>query len=147
MTEAAAQTVTDQPSTGSLTQATLEPPSPEAHAAAISLARIAALAADAKKATDVVALDLAGVSDVCEAIVAATAANARLADSVVDEVEERVREALGVSPLSIEGRSDCNWVLIDYGSVIVHLFTPEARDFYRIERLWGDAPVIELGLE
>ena len=91
-------------------------------------------------------LDLSGVSDVCEAIVAATATNSRLADSVVDEVEERVRQSFGVSPLSIEGRSDGRWILIDYGSVIVHLFTPEARDFYRIERLWGDAPRIELGL-
>lgn len=82
----------------------------------------------------------------CEAIVAATAGNSRLADSVVDEVEERVRQSCGVSPLSIEGRSDGRWILVDYGSVIVHLFTPEARDFYRIERLWGDAPRIELGL-
>lgn len=131
---------------GALTAATLEPPTAEAHAAAVELARVAARAADAKKATDVVVLDLSGVSDVCEAIVAATAANSRLADSVVDEVEACVRLSFGVSPLSIEGRSDGRWILIDYGSVIVHLFTPEARDFYRIERLWGDAPRIELGL-
>ena len=109
-----------------------------------SIARTAAQAADAKKADDVVTLDLRGLSDVSDAIVVCTGANARLADSVVDEVEGRVRHGHGVSPLSIEGRADGRWILIDYGHTIVHVFSPEARAYYRLEKLWGDAPVVEV---
>lgn len=109
------------------------------------LARLAAQAADAKKADDVVCLDLTGLSDVCDAIVVCTGANPRLLDSVVDEVELRVREGLGLEPLSVEGRAEGRWVLVDYGGCVVHLFSPEARRYYRIERLWGDAPLLEAG--
>ena len=63
---------------------------------------------------------------------------------VVDEVEEKVAKAFGEHPFSIEGREERNWILMDYGSVVVHSFTPEAREYYRLEKLWGDAPVIEL---
>lgn len=122
------------------------PVSAEAHAWSIEVARLCAAAADAKKAEDVVALDVCAVSDVSCAIVVCTAANPRLADAVVDEVEERVRERFGLSPLSVEGRGDGRWILVDFGSVVVHVFSPEGRAFYRIERLWGDAPTISLGL-
>lgn len=110
----------------------------------IDIARTAALAADAKKANDICALNLEGLSDVCDAIVVCTGANARLADSVVDEVEERVRLEHKLSPLSIEGRADGRWMLLDYGQVIVHIFSPEARDYYRIESLWNDAPALDV---
>lgn len=113
---------------------------------ASDLARVAALAADAKKAEDVLALDLTDLSDVCDAIVVATAANARLAESILEEVEERLRSQFGLSPLSLEGREDVRWQLMDYGALVVHVFSPEGRDFYRIERMWGDAPVIEVSL-
>lgn len=114
----------------------------------IDLAKTAARAADAKKASELVLLDLGGLSDVCDVIVVCTASNSRLADSVVDEVEEQVRAAYGISPLSIEGRADGRWILIDFGEVIVHIFSPEARDYYRIEHLWGDAPAVTVeGLE
>ncbi len=113
----------------------------------IEIARTAALAADSKKADDIVALDLAGLSDVSDAIVICTGANSRLSDSVVDEVEEQVRLQHGISPISIEGGADGRWILMDFGNVVVHVFSPEARSYYRIEHLWGDAPAIELGLE
>ncbi len=113
----------------------------------IDIARTAALAADSKKADDIVALDLAGLSDVSDAIVICTGANSRLSDSVVDEVEEQVRLQHGISPISIEGRADGRWILMDFGNVVVHVFSPEARSYYRIEHLWGDVPAIELGLE
>ena len=112
----------------------------------IDIAKTAACAADAKKATDIVAFDLAGLSDVNDAIVICTGANNRLVDSVVDEVEEKVRAEHGISPISIEGRNDCRWVLMDYGVIAVHVFSPEGRDYYRLEHLWGDAPAIELAL-
>ena len=96
--------------------------------AAEQVARTAAAAADAKKADDVAVLDLTSLSD-----------------AVVDEVEEKVADACGEHPFSIEGRDEGSWILMDYGSVIVHVFSPEARDYYRLERLWGDAPVLDLG--
>lgn len=115
--------------------------------APIELARIAALAADEKKATDIVVLDLTGLSDVCDFFVICSAANARMLDSVVDEVEERIKKNTGLGPLSHEGRAGASWVLLDYGSVVVHAFLPETRDYYRLERLWGDAPQVDMGLE
>ena len=61
-------------------------------------------------------------------------------------VAEKVAEACGEHPFSIEGREQKTWMLMDYGSVVVHVFTPEARDFYRLEKLWGDAPQLPLDL-
>lgn len=110
---------------------------------ALDIAKAAALAADAKKADDILVLNLEGISDVSDALVVCTGANNRLADSVIDAVEERLKTDYSLSPLSIEGRADGRWILMDYGSVLVHVFTPEARDFYRIEHLWGDAAQIE----
>ena len=115
--------------------------------APIELSRIAALAADEKKATDIVVLDLTSLSDVCDFFVICSAANARMLDSVVDEVEERIKKNTGLGPLSHEGRAGASWVLLDYGSVVVHAFLPETRDYYRLERLWGDAPQVDMGLE
>ena len=111
----------------------------------IELARIAAMAADDKKATDIVLLDLTGLSDVCDYFLICTAANGRLLSSVVEEVEEKVKANTGQGPLSHEGRAGASWVLLDYGSVVFHAFLPETRDYYRLERLWGDAPQIDLG--
>ena len=113
----------------------------------LELARVAATAADAKKATDIVVLNLEGKSDVCDLFVICTAANRRQVDAVVDEVEESVRVNCEEKPLSIEGRDEGSWVLLDYGAVVVHVFMPETRDYYRLERLWGDAPRMERGLE
>lgn len=113
----------------------------------LELAKTAANAADAKKATDIVLLDLTGKSDVCDYFLICTASNGRLSDAVVDEIEEKVAVNCDVSPMSIEGREERTWVLMDYGSVVVHVFTPETRDYYRLEKLWGDAPVVRLDLE
>ncbi|MCH3968261.1 MAG: ribosome silencing factor [Atopobiaceae bacterium] len=112
----------------------------------LEMARIAASAADDKKAEDIVLLDLEGVSDVCDYFLICTAANARRSSSVVDEVIDRVRANCGVRPISSEGRDDSTWVLLDYGSLVVHVFLPETRDFYRLERLWGDCSQVDLGL-
>lgn len=115
--------------------------------AARDLALCAAYAADAKKADDVSVLDLTTLSDVCDYFVIATGSNTRLADAVVDEIEEKVAASCGEHPFSIEGRDEKSWILMDYGSVIVHVFTPEAREFYNLEKLWGDAPELDLQLD
>lgn len=110
------------------------------------VARAAAQAAYDKKADDILVLDLTELSDVCDYFVIMSGSNARLVDSVVDEIEEQVAAQCGEHPFSIEGRDQRTWILMDYGSVIVHVFTPEAREYYRLERLWGDAPQLELAL-
>lgn len=111
-----------------------------------SLARAAAQAAFDKKAEDIVVLDLTELSDVCDYYVIASGQNNRLVDAIVDEVEEKVLKNLGEKPISIEGREERSWILMDFGSVLVHVFTPEAREFYRLEKLWGDAPQLPLEL-
>lgn len=112
--------------------------------AALEVARVAAATADEKSADDICIIDLTELSDVCDYFVIATGSNTRLVDAVIDEVEEKVAAACGEHPFSIEGREQRDWILMDYGSVVVHVFTPEARDYYRLEKLWGDAPQLEL---
>lgn len=113
----------------------------------LELAKVAAAAADEKKATDILLLDLEGQSDVCDYFLICTAANAHLMDAVVDFIQEKVQKNTGYKPLSVEGRARSTWVLLDYGSVVVHVFQPESRDYYRLERLWGEAPRVPLDLE
>lgn len=113
----------------------------------LELAKIAATAADDKKATDILVLDLTDKSDVCDYFVICTVSNNPMLDAVVEEVEEKVRKNCGEKPLSVEGRARATWVLIDYGAVVVHVFREETREFYRLERLWGDAPHVRLDLE
>lgn len=110
------------------------------------VARAAAQAAFDKKAEDIEVLDLTELSDVCDYFMIATGFNNRQVDTIVDEIEEKVAAACGEHPFSIEGRDQRTWILMDYGSVVVHVFTPEARDYYRLEKLWGDAPRLELTL-
>ena len=105
---------------------------------------VAAQAAYDKKGEDVQVLDLTELSDVCDYFVLATGTNNRQVDSIVDEIEEKVAEACGEHPFSIEGREQKTWMLMDYGSVVVNVFTTEARDFYRLEYLRGDAPQLPL---
>lgn len=101
----------------------------------LEMAKVAATAADDKKATDIMLLDLSGQSDVCDYFLICTAANAHLMDAVVEDVVEKVKKNTGIKPFSVEGRAGSKWVLLDYGSLVVHVFQPETRDFYRLEKL------------
>ena len=112
---------------------------------AASLSTSGVAAEDVARAAAQAAYDKKG-EDVCDYFVLATGTNNRQVDSIVDEIEEKVAEACGEHPFSIEGREQKTWMLMDYGSVVVHVFTPEARDFYRLEKLWGDAPQLPLDL-
>jgi ribosome-associated protein len=103
----------------------------------------AARAADDKLARDVVVLEVAEVLALCGWFVIASAANDRQVKAVTDAVEERVHLAGGPKPKRIEGLGDLQWVLMDYGDVIVHVFQQEAREFYDLERLWADVPRID----
>ena len=113
----------------------------------LELSRIAATAADDKKATDIILIDLTEASDVCDYFLIATANNRPQLDAVVEGIEEKVRVNCGEKPLAVEGKARSSWVLLDYGTLVCHIFLPETRDFYRLERLWGDAPRVKLGLE
>ena len=103
----------------------------------------AARAAVAKKATDVVILDLRKVTEFTDYFVLASAANQRQMVAVADAVMETLREQ-GLRPAHIEGYPKQEWVLLDYSDFVVHLFTPRTRAFYDLERLWGGAHRIEV---
>ena len=111
----------------------------EAHDLAVRAARVA----DSMKAGDILVLHVGDVLALTEYFVVASASNKRLVDAIVDEVEAQVREAIGRSPIRVEGAREHQWVLIDYGDVIVHVFLSEIRDFYEIERLYNDVPKVE----
>jgi ribosome-associated protein len=107
------------------------------------LAVAAARVADAGKGTDVRVLDVGDVLAVTSFFVIVGAPNRRLVRSLVDEIEGRCRELTGRSPLRTEGVREQQWVLLDYGDVVVHVFLEEIRAFYEIERLYRDVPVVD----
>ncbi len=114
-----------------------------AGAAALELAKVAARAADDKKAEHTLVLFVGDVLQVTDYFVIASAGNRRLVKAVVDAVDDGVREKLGRSPLRSEGMGEQQWVLLDYGDVVVHVFAEEIRMYYEIERLYRDVPKIE----
>jgi ribosome-associated protein len=79
---------------------------------------------------------------ITEYFVITSASNDRLVKAIVEEVERRVRETGGPRPLRIEGLADAQWVLMDYGDFVVHVFLEEVRRYYDLERLWSDVPRI-----
>jgi ribosome-associated protein len=105
---------------------------------AITIARIA----DAKHATDVMVLQVGEVLGVTEYFVLMSASNRRLVRTLVDEIEVQTRELVGRSALRNEGVREQQWVLVDYGDVVVHVFLAEVREFYEIERLYTDVPKV-----
>lgn len=107
-------------------------------------ALIAAKAADSKKATDIMVQEVGAITSMTDYFVIATAANNRQVDAIVEEIETQLREQGGVKPASREGLEEGTWALLDYGDIVVHVFQPEARDYYRLEDLWNDCPVIDL---
>jgi ribosome-associated protein len=108
-----------------------------------TLATIAARAADEKQARDIVVLDVGEILAIAEVFVVLDAPNRRLVRTLVDEIEQAVRAATGRTPRRVEGVREQQWVLMDYGDVVVHVFLDEIRRFYEIERLYRDAPAIE----
>ncbi len=110
-------------------------------------ALIAARAADEKKATDIMVQEVKDLISVTDYFVIATATNSRQVESIIDEIEEQERKIAGVKPLHREGTADGLWALLDYGEFVVHVFQPETREYYRLEALWNDAPIIDLAKE
>jgi len=93
-----------------------------------------------RKALDVVALDLRGISSATDFFLVATGSSDIQVKAIADRVKEGLREDLSEKPTHVEGLETARWVLLDYIDFVVHVFHPQAREFYQIETLWGDAP-------
>lgn len=104
-----------------------------------ALVHAAAAYGYAKKARDIVGIDLRGISPVADYFLILSGSNKPQIKAISDNIEERLA-AQGLRPLRIEGYQDAEWVLLDYGTLIVHIFADEQRAYYNLEHLWGDAP-------
>lgn len=100
-----------------------------------------------KKAFDLRALDLREIASFTEFFIIASGANQRQVQAIADEIEEQLKKQLSSRPVRTEGYSSAEWVLMDYGDFIVHIFDKNAREFYDLERLWRDAKKVELPSE
>jgi ribosome-associated protein len=105
--------------------------------------RIAALAQE-KLAEDVVILDMRPVCSFTDYFVIATGRNARQTAAIWDEVHGRMKNEQRLIPRTADGTKEGTWILADYLDVVLHVFTPEAREFYKLEDLWSDVPAVEL---
>lgn len=103
-----------------------------------ALAREGVSAALDKKGADLLVLNLSEISSFADYFVICSASSDRQAQAIADAIEERLRAA-GRRPISVEGYAASRWILLDYGDVLFHVFLEEARRFYALERLWGDA--------
>jgi ribosome-associated protein len=101
---------------------------------------LAAQAAADKKAVDTVILDVGEVLAITDSFVITSAPNERQVRTIVEEVEKQLKGVGGPAPLRVEGLREAQWVLLDYGDFVVHVFLDEVRAFYDLERLWSDAP-------
>jgi ribosome-associated protein len=106
--------------------------------------RLAIHCAVEKKAVDMVALDLREIASFTEFFFIATGLNQRQVQAIADEIREKLKSEFGVKTVRIEGYAGGEWVLLDFGDFIVHIFDKDAREFYDLERLWRDAKRVEL---
>lgn len=103
----------------------------------------AAEAADSKQAKDIKVLDLREITTFADFFLIASGSNARQIQAIADEIEIQLKE-LGEYPHSVEGYQNAEWVLLDYGDYLIHIFTEKARQYYDLERLWRDGKTIAL---
>lgn len=105
----------------------------------------AVAAMEAKKAYQVLALDVSGKTSIADAFILCSVGSPRQAQAVADEIH-RVLAVQGVHALSVEGYLAGSWILMDYGDFVVHVFLEERREYYGLERLWGDCPDVTASL-
>jgi len=109
--------------------------------------QLAIRCAQEKKGIDIKGLDLREIATFTEHFIIVTGSNQRQVQAIADEISEKLKKDLSVRPVRIEGYNTAEWVLLDYGDFIVHIFDKNARDFYDLERLWLDAKHIEIPAE
>jgi ribosome-associated protein len=103
-------------------------------------ARTAARAASAKGGEETVIIEVGAVLAITDAFVITSGRNTRQVKTIAEEVEAKLKSEGGISPLRVEGLGDSQWVLLDYGDLVIHVFLDETREYYDLERLWSDAP-------
>jgi ribosome-associated protein len=125
---------------------TARPPHSASTRSALDLVQLAAATALAKKAKHPVALDLREVGGVCDYFLICSASSEVQVKAVAEAVEEKLREQ-GARPWHVEGFEGRRWVLLDYVEFVVHVFHEKTREYYMLDRLWGDARSLNLGLD
>lgn len=111
------------------------------------LARTCAAAAEDKKAEDIVVLDMRGISTFTDFFVVCSANSEPQLKAIASSIREHTRETLDRKTLSSDGLPTCQWIVLDFGEVIVHVFHAEKREFYGLENLWSDATKLDLSVE
>lgn len=106
----------------------------------LQLALAAAQVAEENRGQDILVLDLRGLTSVFDYFVIASGTSRRQLHAISDEIDRKLCKELHDRRMGIEGYQGSSWILLDYGSVVIHLFETESRDFYAIEKLWGEAP-------
>lgn len=108
----------------------------------IEIARLCAQYADEKKAEDILLLDLRGLSPVTDFFVIVTANSNPQLRAVRDQIVEEMREQNALKPINSDGSYESQWLIVNYPNVLVHILSPEKREYYALEELWGDAPTV-----
>ena len=109
----------------------------------LEIARLCAKYADDKKAEDILLLDLRGLSPVTDFFVICTATSSPQLRAVRDEIVEQMRDEHGLKPLFSDGSYESQWLIVNFPNVLAHILSPEKREFYALEELWGDAPRLQ----
>ena len=104
-------------------------------------------AAESKKATDIRILDLTGITSFADFFVICSGGNQKQVQAISDEVGLQMKQQAGELPIVVEGYSQAEWVLADYGDLLVHIFSLKAREYYGLERLWRSAKTVEIPAE
>ncbi|MBT1176205.1 ribosome silencing factor [Bifidobacterium callimiconis] len=113
----------------------------------IDSVRVAAQAADSIKATDIVAFDVSETLGITDAFLIASGSSDRQVVAIADEVERQLHERRHLDARNCEGKTEGEWVLLDFGDFVVHVMLADKREYYDLERLWADCPAIDLQLE
>lgn len=119
---------------------------PEVAQDAVELTRLIAAIVDDKRGEELVALDVRDLVGYTDYLLVATARNERQAKAISDDVQLRLKRDHGLRAARTEGADEARWVLLDYLDCVLHVMVPEMRERYRLERLWGEADRLELGL-
>jgi len=110
----------------------------------LELAQVAYKAMVDTKAEDAVALDVRTIASFTDYLLIASGTNPRQIVAMSERIDDAVKKALGRNPLNREGLETAQWVILDYGDIVCHLFTQEAREFYALEKLWHDAKIVKM---
>ncbi len=141
---AATKPATETLATLSVNAKSAAPRSSALYASSLANAVAAAQIADQLRGQNVLILDLTGITAIVDFFVIATGTSQRQMHAIADEVNRKLKHEDGNRRISIEGyRTEGNWILTDYGDVVLHVFTPDGRLLYNLEQLWADAPRIE----